>query len=56
MAWWFELRSGESLLLFGGSHANKEQAERAAEIAKTLWAFSREKETLSVRVGISARN
>lgn len=56
MAWWFELRSGKSLLLFGGSHANKEEAERAAEVAKTLWSLSKEKETLSVRLGISARN
>jgi len=56
MAWWFELRSGGSLLLFGGSHANRAEAERAAEIARTLWSLSKEKETLSVRVGISARN
>lgn len=56
MGWWFELRSGQSLLLFGGSHANKAEAERAAEVAKTIWSSSKESKTLSVRLGISARN
>lgn len=56
MAWWFELRSGESLLLFGGSHANKAEAQQAAEIARAIWSLSKGPKTLTVRLGTSARN
>jgi hypothetical protein len=55
MSWWYELRGpDENLLLFGGGYPSREDAVRAAQIAKEAQqSISDERIILTMKTGIS---
>jgi hypothetical protein len=54
MAWHFEVRGpGGNLLLFGGGHTTRAEAEKAVQTAKKKWSSRNLENLLQIRIGVS---